>query len=124
MAISNEEFMVTYVAGEAIGLGIACKMSTSAAKTCLKANDGALFIGICAMAVSSGQATPVAIAGRCKVRTAGIIGIGVPVAVNDADGRIKAAATGDEVIGFAEEGAGAADQFISILLANRSAVMP
>lgn len=124
MAISNEEFMVTYVAGEDIGLGIACKMSTAAAKTTLKATDGALFIGICAMAVTSGSAVPVAIAGRCKVRTAGVISIGVPVAVNDADGRVKAAATGDEMIGFAEEASTAGDQYISILLVPRSAVMP
>lgn len=124
MAISNEEFMVTYVAGEDIALGLACKMSTSAAKTVLKATDGALYMGICAMAVSSGASTPVAIAGRTKVRTAGIIGIGVKVAVNDADGRIKAAATGDEVIGFAEEASTAADQYISILLAQQAGVAP
>ncbi len=116
--------MVTYAAGEDIGLGYACKMSTSATKTALKATDGALFIGICAMAVSSGQAVPVAVAGRCKVRTAGVVGIGVKVAVNDADGRIKAAATGDEVIGFAEEASTAADQYISILLASQAGVAP
>jgi hypothetical protein len=124
MAVANEEFAVTYVAGEDIGLGVACKMSTAAAKTVLKATDGALFIGMCMMAVTTGASTPVCIAGRVKVRTAGIIGIGVKVSVNDADGRIKASATGDEVIGFAEEASTAADQYISVLLVNQAGVSP
>lgn len=124
MAISNEEFMVTYTAGEDLALGLAAKLSTAAAKTALKATDGALFIGIVAMAVTSGSAVPIAVAGRCKVRTQAAITIGAKVAVTDADARIKPAATGDEVIGFAEEAATAADQYISILLAPQAGVAP
>ena len=119
MAVANELLAVTYVAGEAIGLGVGVMMSTAAAKTVLIATSSEKCIGYTEMAVASGAACPVVLAGRVKVRTGAAIatpGVDLTVA---ADGRSIAATAGLFVIARAEEAATGADMYISALIAHK-----
>lgn len=118
MTTSNVLQAVTYQSGEAIGLGVAAKLSGTADKTCLICTDPLDFIGVVEMAVGSGVATPVAIHGRVKVRTQAAITRGAKLTVHS-DGRFKTAGTGNVVVARAEESCTAADQYITALLVGQ-----
>lgn len=125
MAVSNEHIAVTYLAGEDIPLGYAVMMSTAADKTVLKATSGEKAVGVCMMAVTSGNACPVVVAGRVKVRTMEAVTRGDDLKVHT-DGRFGVATAGGthEVLLRAEESASGADIYISALFAPRPAAVP
>lgn len=139
-AYSPENTVRSYLAGEDLTgkIGYAVKISTTGGdppKSVRLAGDGDAVIGI-VLYEAVPQSTAASVAVTTKFRVAGIqtggtakciasaaVGQGVPVSVA-ADGRIKAAATGEAVIGFAEEAATAANDSFAVRIQPRGADLP
>jgi hypothetical protein len=85
-------------------------------KVGLPGAQGAFAIGVLLNAPESGAQAEVRLLGEVKVSAAETFNSGVEVTVQDTDGQIEAAASGDYVIGISKEPAAEADQLVTIML--------
>jgi hypothetical protein len=85
-------------------------------KVGLPGAQGAFAIGVLLNAPESGEQAEVRLLGEVKVSAAETFNSGVEVTVQDTDGQIEAAASGDYVIGISKEPAAEADQLVTIML--------
>lgn len=85
-------------------------------KVGLPGGQGAFAIGVLLNAPASGAQAEVRLLGEVKVSAAETFNSGVEVTVQDTDGQIEAAATGDYVIGISKEPAAEADQLVTIMM--------
>lgn len=115
MAYMNDIKTRTFIAGQALATQFIFVAQAADGQVDPVATIGARADGVLLTpATAVGQAVTVAYDGRVKVLAGGNIALGAPVASN-ASGRAIAAATGNTVIGYAEE-AGVNNQIITVRL--------
>jgi hypothetical protein len=85
-------------------------------KVGLPGAQGAFATGVLLNAPESGEEAEVRLLGEVKVSAAETFNSGVEVTVQDTDGQIEAAASGDYVIGISKEPAAEANQLVTIML--------
>lgn len=116
----------TEIAGAAVSLNRLVKKTTAgevihgAAGT-----DECLGVSLEA-AAAQGDAIPVAhigAGGKCEIEAGAAITAGADLA-SDASGRVVAATTGDAVVGFADEAASGAGEYITVSLSKGSIAAP
>lgn len=91
-------------------------VSSGKMKVGLPGAQGAFAIGVLLNAPESGEQAEVRLLGEVKVSANETFNAGVEVTVQDTDGQIEAAASGDYVIGIAKEAAAEADQLVTVML--------
>lgn len=112
-------------AGGAIGKGRFVKLDTTAAdrETVIQCSvDGESCFGVSMFSVSlaeiaQGKGCSVVTDGRAIVQAAAAIDVGVQV-TTDVDGKAKAAAAGDQILGITDEPSLGADDYCSVYLDN------